>query len=288
MIRLLFVPIIALVLFSCDDSPKEIDPLFYQMSEADSVRCMDEILEEILMVDQGKQKIEDELYNSCISYCGVIDVFRIMINSSGDLMIDSELNSEDVSEKTYQYFMHNRNLTSRETASFSMDPSYSGFEYPFYNRFSLDEVEQKIKEISEETEELRKVEGVDPLLIEYYVSKVNEWKVRKSTLKLIGSESLPEVSFTAHVRFGFQEKSDKYRKVLKEIAFAFYQMRNYECLRYFGETYLNLYDRAQREKRKIDNEMLAALEVLHPGSIYCDDWSKPRPFEQTSPPGPAP
>ena len=47
MIRLLFIPLFALILFSCDDASKEVDPLFYQISEADSVRCMEEILDGI-------------------------------------------------------------------------------------------------------------------------------------------------------------------------------------------------------------------------------------------------
>ena len=45
--QLLFIPFLALFIFSCEDSSEEVDPLFYQISVEDSTRCMNEILGEL-------------------------------------------------------------------------------------------------------------------------------------------------------------------------------------------------------------------------------------------------
>lgn len=274
MIRLLFIPFFALFFFSCESSSREVDPLFYQISEEDSIRCMKEILDGIIEDAAENQRRAKSLYKPNIAYCGVIDVFRIMLNSRGDLMIDSEFNSKNVTEKTYRYFMCNRNLTSKETIAACSNSSHPGFEFPFYNRYKSDEIERRIKDAKYELTEVKKQEP-DREWEEYYVLKVEEWEVRKRALEMINANSLPEISFSAHVLYEYQKSSDKSMEVLKQIALAFYQMRNYECLRYFKETYLNLYDRSQRMNKKNDLDKLEALELLHPASIYCDDWTKP-------------
>jgi len=53
MIRLLFIPFLAILLFSCESDSEKVDPLFYQISEADSTRCMNEIL--VSIVDEANQ-----------------------------------------------------------------------------------------------------------------------------------------------------------------------------------------------------------------------------------------
>ena len=66
--------------------------------------------------------------------------------------------------------------------------------------------------------------------------------------------------------------------LLNQIAHAFYHMRNYECLRYFGETYLSLFERTHRLDKKLDHKKLKALEVLHPAKFICREWKKRREY----------
>lgn len=271
MYRLLFLPFFALLFFSCDDASDEVDPLFYQISEADSARCMGEILDGILEDTTEIERIKNHVYNPHVAYCGPIEVFRIMLNSHGDLMIGNESNSSDVFGKTYQFFMYNRSLTVSETNSSVTDPSSAGFHFPFYNRYYPKEILRNIEQAQNELDEIKDIDGADPLLIEYYASKVTEWEELKKVIEIMNAPSIPQIAFTSHVRFSIIQSTPKSDEVLIDIALAFYQMRNYECMRYFKESYLSLYDRAKRRKRTIDIEKLDVLKLLHPASIYTVD-----------------
>ena len=283
MIRLLFIPFLVLFLFSCNNAPKEIDPLFYQMSSADSTECMNDILDEILEGGKENQRIEDELdYLSGTCFMMIRETANIKINSRGDLMVGLG-DSNSVLNYVYNYFMFNRNLSSRETAVAATDPKYPGFSFPFYNRYSLEEIQRKIKETQNQADEIKSVDGADPVLVEYYVSKVDEWEQMQRSIDVIDGQTLSQTSPQARVTLEYLESTIKIKEVLKDIALAFYQMRNDECMRYFGETYLNLFDRQKRQKRKIDIEKVEALRYLHPSMIFVYNNENPRRVIPTPP-----
>lgn len=292
MIRLLFIPLFTLLLFSCDDSSKEVDPLFYQISEADSLRCMDEILEGMISKAQRKQDLDDSMhqltYNSNVTVCGVRDVLSIIMNSRGQVMVGGTLDSVDISEEVYNYFMFNRNLNSAETVAASMNSQHEGFEKPFYNWFDEKEIEDRIERTTEEANEVKATKGADLALVNYFFSKVEEWKIRKKALTIIGDKQLPEVALWAILRFEYPMESKQSKAIKREIAFAFYQMRNYECMRYFGETYLNLFERSQRMGREKDRDKLAALDMIHSAKFVCYEWKKSNPYKVIPPPEPTP
>ena len=271
MIRLLFIPFFVLICCSCESDSKEENPLFYQMSEADSVRCMDEILGEIINTSIENQKLSAKFYNPNIITCGISDVFRVNVNSRGKVMVGFKVDSNNISEKVYDYFMFNRNLSSDETTAASIDTKYEGFDRPFYNRFGVEEVERKIEETQKQLEEIEDVEGADPVLVDYYASKVENWRRMLRSIELIGQNELSQVSPQAHVSFGFQKSSEKSEELFKQISLAFYYMRNYESMRYFTESYITLYDRSQRRKRQIDIEKLDVLELMYPSRIIFNN-----------------
>lgn len=173
-----------------------------------------------------------------------------------------------------EYFMFNRNLTSQETPAAAMNAKYPGFDFPFYNNFERTEIERRIKETTEGLDEIKGVDGADAALVDYCASKVEVWKVKLRLLNLFGEKTLDEISPQANVSVNYQQASKKSDEVLIEVALAFYQMRNYECLRYFNETYLSLFERMKRLKRPIDRDKFEALEILHRASIYDNDRSK--------------
>ena len=252
---------------SCDAS-KEVDPLFYQISEADSTRCMDEILDEILEDTTRIHSILGHIYGPGIPFCGLVDKLRISINSSGGVMINHHIDSNNIVEKTFMFFMFNRELTTKELMLCATDVNCPGFEFPFYNSYNIKEIFRRIKETQTQLDEMKTSKGLDQEWIESLTERLKEWKALKKALEIIDAPTIPQISNSAHVRFEYQRASPKSKEVLNQIAFAFYQMRNYECLRYFNETYLSLYDRAQRKQRKIDLDKLEVLKVLHPASIY--------------------
>lgn len=271
-------------MFSCQSDSKEVDPLFYQISVADSARCMNEILGEIREQAKENQKRQDEFDGVHMIYCFMPrDHMRIKIDDAGKIMIDN-LDSFNVTECIVGHFLFNRNLTEEETAVAAMDPKYPGFSFPFYNNFGLEEIQRRIKETQNQADEIKSVDGADPVLVEYYASKVDVWKLKLRSLELIGGKTLDQISPQAIVSVEYKVASEKSEEVLNEVALAYYQMRNYECIRYFNETYISLYDRASRRKRKRDLDKLDALVALHPASILDHDRSKsPPPIELQAP-----
>ncbi len=252
MLRSLLLPFLLAIFLSCSDSSKEVDPLFYQISEADSTRCMDEILSGILEDTSQVHRIKREIYFPDHIVCSPIRGFRIAMNSRGQVMISKKNDCDDVAEKTFDHFIGNRNLTESEKIACATDAHNPGFELPFYDSYSLNFINDMIKSAEAELSRIKMLDGVPPKIIEEHVAALDEWKARKKAIEIIGGTALTQKSPYEHVRFEYQRASSKSKEVLNQIAFAFYQMRNYECLRYFNETYLSLYDRAQRKQRKID------------------------------------
>lgn len=273
MLRLLLLPFVLIIFSSCNDASKEVDPLFYKISEADSTRCMDEILSGILEDTTRMHSIHSLIYRRGIPICEPVDKLGISINSSGRVMVthhnDHHIDSNNIVEKTFMFFMCNRELTTKELISCAMDVNCPGFDFPFYNSYNIKEILRIIKETQTQLDEMKTSKGLDQEWIESLTERLKEWKALKKALEIIDAPAIPQISNSAHVRFEYQKESTKSKEVLNQIAFAFYQIRNYECLKYFNETYVSLYDRAQRKKRKIDLDKLEVLKVLHPASIYA-------------------
>ncbi len=278
MIRLLFILFLALFVFSCKDSSKEVDPLFYQISTADSTRCMNEIFAEIIGKASENQRLLDEAIRSGMSACGLwaMGELDIDINEAGKVQIGKN-DSSNVTECVVEYFLMNRNLSEEEVTMFSMDRDYLGYDFPLYYRFGDEEIQRKIKETQFELNEISGVYGADTLLIKFYASKVDKWKQKLESLQLIGEATIDEISSRARVSINHQNGSKISEEVFNKVGLAYYHIRNYECMRYFNETYLNLYDRVQRKNRKLDHEKLRVLEALHPASIYDNVQEKYQP-----------
>lgn len=273
----ILIHFLALLLFSCESDSKKVDPLFYQISVADSARCMNEIFGEIREQAKENQKRQDEFDGVHMICCFMSrDHMRIRINSAGELRNNYFSDSTNVEENVFEGFMSNRNLTDEETAVASMDWNHPGYNFLFYNRFSFEEIQRKIKETQNQADEIKSVDGADPVLVEYYVSKVDEWEQMQRSIDVIDGQTLSQTSPQARVTLEYQESTIKIKEVLKDIALTFYQMRNYECMRYFGETYLNLFDRQKRQKRKNDIEKVEALRYLHPSMIFVYNNENPR------------
>lgn len=277
MIRLLFIPICVFIFSSCSNSSREVDPLFYQISEVDSVRCMNEILDNIVQEGIDNQRVLEELLASVppMTTCFPRAFFTIHVSNNAKVHCNMGKDSFSIEENIIEYFTFNRNLTPKETSAAAMDANSPHFEFPFFSRFSLEEIERKIKETKEEVEEIKKVDGADPEIIKYYASKVEEWKVRKHTLEILGIDELPEIAFHTKIQVEYRTITPKLKEVQYEVASAFYQLRNYICLLYFHETYLSLYDREKRNGRKLDLEKLKAIENLQPIAFYIVDRRKP-------------
>lgn len=200
------------------------------------------------------------------------DICKIVANSANKLMVREEPveNPDDISDLVLEFYRTNEGLSTAETLAGSMDPSYSGFNFPFYNRFGMAEINSKIDETTKEAEEVQDIEDADQALIDYYWSKVAEWEKRKSALKLYGKSELPEISPQAHIRIEVQVKTgyELFAKIQSEIEEALFELRDDASERIWGFGYGRIITRLGNEPT--DAEYLAKkalLELLYPARI---------------------
>ena len=261
-------------MFSCEAVYTEGDELFYQISKADSTRCMDEILDGIWGEGEDNRYRLYDIYESDVPYCGIVNVFRITMNSAEELMVDLNFEStvEGLSSEIYEYFMFNRNLSNSKRLKVQYDLSYDGYQSVFYNVYASNEI---VEEIHSRRKKLRKLWAInsDTSAIQRMRKYVADSERKLSAQKLI-EERLRLYATPAHIRFSYSSEGEKWKTVKRKIELAYYQMRNYECMRYFGETYLHLYERSQRKGKDLDKQKLEALKTMHPAIIINNDCSK--------------
>lgn len=200
------------------------------------------------------------------------DICGIVANSANQLMVRKKLveDPDEISELILEWFRTNEKLSTAETAIASMDPSFSGFDFPFYNRFGIDEINRKVLETTKEAEEVEETPDADPVLIDYYWAKVTEWDKKKSALKLYGKSELPEISPQAHIRIEVQIKTgyELFAKIQSEIEEALFELRDDAAQNIWGFGYGRIITQLGNEPA--DAEYLAKkalLEALYPARI---------------------
>ena len=139
--------------------------------------------------------------------------------------------------------------------------------HPLYNMLVVNFLKSDIEEKEQELADIQNMKGADPVLIEYYASKVNLTKERLEYLKLFKTDTLLVVNDYAVVEIERADSETAYLKAINDLIGGFAHLRNYECWRYFGESSLNLFTRYETFKRKIDRDKLAGLKMLHPVRI---------------------
>ncbi len=192
------------------------------------------------------------------------DICDIVANSSNKLMVRKKLveNPDDISDLILEFFRTNEKLTTSETAAQSMNPNSAGFDFPYYNRFGIDEITRKINETTKEAEEIEETPDADPVLIDYYWSKVKEWQKKKASLALYKKAELPEISPQAHIRVEVQIKTGYvlFAKIQSEIEEALFELRDDASQRIWGFGYGRIVTQLGNEPT--DAEYLAKLELL--------------------------
>ena len=200
------------------------------------------------------------------------DICSIVANSANQLMVRKEPveNPDDISDLVLEFYRTNEKLTTSETEAGAMDRSFAGFNFPFYNRFGIDEIERRIAETTKEAEDIEAVEDADPVLIEYYWTKVKEWEKKKKALKLYGKPELPEISPQAHIRIEVQIKTGYvlFAKIQSEIEEALFELRDDAAQRIWGFGYGRIVTQLGNEPADVEYlAKKALLEALYPARI---------------------
>ena len=200
------------------------------------------------------------------------DIFEIQANASNKLMVRGKevRNPDDISDMVLEFFRKNEKLTEREMVAASTDKTSAGFEFPFYNQFSMADLEKEIEKAILNAEAVEQQPGIDAALVAYEYGKVKEWEKKKKNLQFYGKARLPEISPQAHIRIVVQTKTGYvlFAKIQSEIEEALYELRNDAALQIWGDTYGKIVTKVATEPEKEEFvKKKELLEVLYPSRI---------------------
>lgn len=201
------------------------------------------------------------------------DIFEIKANSSNKLMVRKKevKNPDDISDMVLEFYRKNEKLSQSQMIASATDKSSAGFEFPFYNKYSMKEIEDKIYEATLQAESVENTPGMDEALIAYEYSKVKEWEKKKAALTFYGKDRLPEISPQAHIRIVVQTKTgyELFAKIQSEIEEALFQLRDDAALQIWGIGYGKIVTKIATEPEKAEEyfKMKSLLEALYPARI---------------------
>lgn len=263
MIRIYLIAILASICLSCDNSAKRVDPLFYQMTEIDSVKYFQKLHE--LMIREAFNYQSEELAYRRESICwmppsrGKGELLTIINLEAGLDSIQNVGLPRSISESFVNIYLKNRNVNYLD-----LSDSDKKTHYPFYNASTPSDWKKNMEESKRELEEMKETPSADPALIEYFEQRFLSNQRGYRLIKILETDTIYTISPLFRIEIDCPDSPSEYDRILKSSVKGYYLIRNYECMRYFGETYLSLFERRYRLKRKIDRDKLEVLEFLHP------------------------
>lgn len=260
---------LALFLFSCESDSKKVDPLFYQMSTLDSTKYMGKLFERMR---RDASKFEEERVLSLeevpiVPCCGChTEILNIYQDSMGKIKNHHGIKKVNNSDVVVDFFMRNRNerYYLREDG---MNEVWD-FNFPRYSLYSKEELEAKLNDQIQEYKEVKIVPNVDAKLLEYYESEYHKTENWLEILRILKTGKLYLNSDVLFIEVNCPNSKNVTKEIIDEVLDGYYRIRNYECIRYFGETYLSLFHRTFSRKRKVDKDKLDALESFRPILVF--------------------
>lgn len=264
-----------LLIHSCSDpepEPPTPHELFVSMSEEDSLKLVDEVLDSMEVELYGIFTYQDTFENNDI-YCGFRPVLRILANREGQIMIGSELN-DSIHSAVVKYYWTNMGLNTEEIKIVATAPDHPGYNFPFYSSISEEEVKWQIDEAINAAKEIESTLGATPEIIDFKWSQVHEWEKKLKAIKTLNSETLREPSLQASIHISYQSK-DPRNKIVREVLLGYLTLRSHLCKKHFQEPYLELFHRHNLTRSKSDQEKMEAIQLMMPIVVidkpYCKE-----------------
>lgn len=199
------------------------------------------------------------------------NICEIRANSRNELLFRNEpLEDPDkISDKIIEFYEMNEGLSDEQTGIKIADPSYKGFDYPFYSFVTEREVLDAIDHENDLLDAADEAENYD--FVEFHDKAIRDWRKKITAMKTLGITELKEIHQQAHIRVAVMQKTEYrlFAKIQSEIEEALYELRNKAAEKYFGESYGIIKNRRAQDKadEKGDQKKLDALEVLYPARI---------------------
>lgn len=242
--------LVGLLLWSCkNDVPKTVT---YDFSEADSLAVTSEIFDS-LRAEYSKQWFVDR--QGC--FIGYFPPFHYS-------QIDFELKNNC---KVYRVNSSEPLNISQEVVSFfSSSDKKDKINPVFVNRT----IGQTINEIVTLREEIRKLK-LDPKtaieILEYKQSVLSETEYKLQLLDLLNTDRIKEINENSGVRLFYFRENECTRKVFDSLLLGFYQLREIDSKKYFGQSYAKIFWLGLHKNDSLSTLRTNALNFLNPVQV---------------------
>lgn len=187
------------------------------------------------------------------------NILAIKANSRNQLMVRGEIidNPDNISDKVIEFYRKNEKEN---------DPTNN---FPMYSRTSMTKIETELEKAIENYEREEQIPDVDPDILTFRQTQIDEWQKKKDALKLYRGQVLPEIQFQANIRIEVQIATayELFAKIQTEIEEAIFELRDTESKRIFGESYGTIRARFAQDQEPMDEKKLDLLEILYPARI---------------------
>ena len=219
------------------------------------------IPKKIELKDQPIVKVEDR------------NIFAIRANANNEIMIRGEriTDPNTISEKVLEFYRMNEKLTNEQTAAAAANPNHPGYNFPFYSRLSMKQIEDNLRQAEDNLDAADQDPNGNTDMINFYSTIVDKWDAKKDALKLYGKSTLPEIHVQAHIRIETQTETDyaTFAKIQSEIEEAIYELRNEAAKDLWGVGYRSITAKIDTDpdNAKEEEAQAALLELLYRSSI---------------------
>lgn len=171
--------------------------------------------------------------------------FVISTDQEGQLMARQSVlpDVSDVSEKVTEWYLMNRDLTKSEVVNKIKDPSWKGYNCPFYSHITLPELDLKIENCQRQyTAALR--DGNEQFILNKKFELI-QWLDKKKVLTLTREEALQEMHMDAQIKVvvDLDENGKLFYAIGNELQEGLLKLRNDASIALFDESYLDITER---------------------------------------------
>ncbi len=187
------------------------------------------------------------------------NILAIRANSKNQLMVRGEIieNPDDISDKVMEFYQ--KNEKSNDVTN----------NFPLYSRTTMQKIESELNKALDAYDVAENTPDVEPTILAFKQSQVDEWEKKKRALKMYKGDVLPEIHFQANTRIEVQIETayELFAKIQTEIEEALYELRDIEAKRIFGESYGTIKKRFDVDQEAEDKKKLDLLDILYPARI---------------------
>lgn len=186
------------------------------------------------------------------------NILAIKANNQGQLMVRDEIFSDPdrISDMVLEFYRTSEKVNQPEK------------NFPMYSEITMSKIEENMRAAEALAEQFEQ-QGMPADFVKFKFEEVEQWRVKKNALQLLGARTLREIDGQANIRIEVQSGTEYglFAKIQTEIEEGIYELRNEAAMRLFGESYGVIKKRFLQDDNNVDKQRVSLLEILYPARI---------------------